>query len=431
MIHYYRPALLSIAIVFISYSISILHAYSSPSIDDETVSNLEIIKAIPFYNASLSSIAIDTTSNRVYVSAIPFTSDNLCLQQNTTTTITTTNPDIISGSSFSCSLIYVLDGNTDQVIDNIRLRYGELIHDLYISPHSGNIYATGGYDYLMNDTEMSEEEPIHYEDDVVYIINNDEGDDNINETTSLDIQRIKLYGEIEEGKEGDMSSIAVDTLTNTIYAGIRYFEGGRAGIFVILIDDDHSNKSEGILNMIKFIPLGDAGPDQILVNNMTNTIYTSLEHDNFISVIDGPNNNTIKEEIILQQPQAMSINPSLELLYVASGDSNWFNVINMNTSKVVAYNTQISHPVASTVDDETGRVYVVNCLRCDNFDFTNGTSIYELDSDGSTLNRETYDNIDIEENQLAINPSTNKLYAIGTDLQSGISNLYVIDLSVQ
>ena len=107
-----------------------------------------------------------------------------------------------------------------------------------------------------------------------------------------------------------MSSIAVDALTNTIYAGIRYFEGGRAGIFVILIDDDHSNKSEGIPNIIKFVPLGDAGPDQVLVNNMTNTIYTSLEHDNFISVIDGPNNNTIKEEIILQQPQAMSINPS-------------------------------------------------------------------------------------------------------------------------
>lgn len=37
---------------------------------------------------------------------------------------------------------------------------------------------------------------------------------------------LALYGEMEEGKEGDMSDIAVDTTTNTIYAGIRYFLRG-------------------------------------------------------------------------------------------------------------------------------------------------------------------------------------------------------------
>jgi hypothetical protein len=49
-------------------------------------------------------------------------------------------------------------------------------------------------------------------------IANYDGVDNINETSLSrtvdvnEIERIKLYGEIAEGKEGDMSSISVDFL---------------------------------------------------------------------------------------------------------------------------------------------------------------------------------------------------------------------------
>jgi DNA-binding beta-propeller fold protein YncE len=137
----------------------------------------------------------------------------------------------------------------------------------------------------------------------------------------------------------------------------------------------------------------------------------------------------IKEEIILQNPRAMSINPSKGLLYVASGDSFWFNVMDMRTNKVIAANTQISYPIASVVNNITGRVFVAECHDCDNFDFTNGTSIYELDSNGTTITWNTYENINIEKNGLAINPFTGKLYARGTDSKSETSNLYIIDIS--
>jgi len=72
---------------------------------------------------------------------------------------------------------------------------------------------------------------------------------------------------------------------------------------------------------------------------------------------------------------------------------------------------------------------VTNCLRCDDFDFTNGTSIYELYSNSTTVNWKTYENIDLKENALAINPFTDKLYTIGTDTKSGVSNAYIIDIS--
>jgi DNA-binding beta-propeller fold protein YncE len=136
---------------------------------------------------------------------------------------------------------------------------------------------------------------------------------------------------------------------------------------------------------IRFIQLGNTGPDQIMVNHATDTIYASLRNDDFVAIIDGAT-STISEEVILEKPRAMSLDPASGLYFAASGDSHWFNVINMSTNKVVAVNTQISHPVASVTDNTTGKVYVASCLRCDDFDFTNGTSIYELYSNGYTVN---------------------------------------------
>lgn len=90
----------------------------------------------------------------------------------------------------------------------------------------------------------------------------------------------------------------------------------------------------------------------------------------------------------------------------------------------------IINETTNTVSNNiTGKVYVANCLLCDQFDFINGTSIYELNRDGSTINWKIYENIDLEENRLAINPFTDKLYALGTGVQSGMSNLYIIDIS--
>lgn len=461
--YYYVPisSTLMVLLLFHSHPGFAIPTLSSPydniaEFDNELKENLEIIKVIPFNNSTLSSMSVDPTSDLIYVSVRPDYSYNysstLCLEQNVT------NSAVVSSSIFLCSAIYILDGNTGQTNSIIRLRPGEEIHATAINPYLDKIYASGEYNYLVKDFEGNGEELIQYEDDVVYIINNTNyASDNNNNTksngtngspsqmTAADIQRVRLYGEMEEGKEGDMSGITVDATTNRIYAGIRYFQGGQEGLFIILNNNTSSSTHNSSISMkpnsnntsmnnltsiIKFIPIGDIGPEQILVNSKTNSIYTSLENDNFIAIIDG-STNTEKEKVILQQPRAMSINPSTGLLYVASGDSHWFNIIDMSTNKVIAANTQISHPIASVVNNITGRVYAADCPFCDDFDFTRRTSIYELDSNGLTINWKTYENISIEENELVINPFTNKLYAIGTDIPSGTSNLYIIDISFQ
>jgi DNA-binding beta-propeller fold protein YncE len=415
--------------------INVVISTSKSPYDNVLVSeNIGIIKAIPFNNTILSSLTIDPISDLVYVSGMPDYSYNYsCVEQ-------IMNSSDVSGFVFPCSTIYILDGDTGQINNSIKLRPGEIIHDMTIDPRSGKIYAAGEYNYLENSIE-----PIQYEDDVVFIINQTSFTNNTNYNLSQqsihsnDIQRIRLYGEEEEGKEGDMSSIAVDTHTDTIYAGIRYFQGGREGIFII--DNKTTNgvysknispiklsatTDDYLTNAIKFVPLGETGPDQILVNGKTHVVYVSLKNDNFVALIDG-SNNTVQEKIILQEPRAMSIGPSTGLLYVASGDSNWFNVIDMNTHKVVSANTEIAYSIASVVNNITNQVYVTDCRFCDDYDFTNGSSIYELDSSGSTTNWKTYENVNFVENELVSNPFTNRLYAIGTD-QSEMSNLYVIDL---
>ncbi|HZD34789.1 MAG TPA: hypothetical protein VE130_06250 [Nitrososphaeraceae archaeon] len=408
----------------------------------ELEENLEIIDTIPFNNTSLSSIVVDTLRNLVYVSANPvYPYDNTtfsCTEEEKKENNSDSLPTILNSIS-ACSAIYVIDGDSGQIKNIIRLRPGELIRDIDINPHSGKIYAAGEYNYLGNDSYADVDgRTIQYEDDVVYII-----DEAAGPPTGNEITRIKLYGEVDDGKEGDMSSIAVDTHTNTIYAGIRYFMGGREGVFVIYDSNDTIDGSNNIninnnntikISNLEFIPLGETGPDQIIVGNntttttITNTVYASLKYDDFIALIDG-SNKTVKKQVILQDPRAMSLNPTNNLLYVASGDSYWFNIINTTTNEVIAANKQISYPIASVTNNITGKVYVVECHRCNVFDLINGSSIYELFSNGSTVTWRTYEDIDIEENGLAINPFTNRLYAIGNDIQSGRSNLYVIDIS--
>jgi DNA-binding beta-propeller fold protein YncE len=64
----------------------------------------------------------------------------------------------VSDSSSTCSFIYVLDGETDQIIDVIRLGPGEQVHDIDVDPSVGRIYATGEYNYRANDSEGNEEQ---------------------------------------------------------------------------------------------------------------------------------------------------------------------------------------------------------------------------------------------------------------------------------
>jgi DNA-binding beta-propeller fold protein YncE len=129
-----------------------MSASSSPSYN--TITSFEekipeIIKVIPFNGTIPSSITVDPLSNLLYVSIRPDYSYNYLSQScSGESEVTFKN---LSDSSSTCSVIYVLDGKTDQIIDVIRLGPGEKVHDIDIDPSVGRIYATGEYNYRADD----------------------------------------------------------------------------------------------------------------------------------------------------------------------------------------------------------------------------------------------------------------------------------------
>ncbi len=147
-----------LSIVNLAYAISVpLPQYNTiTSFDKMIEGNLKVIKVMPLNNTNPSSITVDPISDLVYVSVRPDYSSNYLSQScSGERNVTSKN---LSDSSYTCSVIYVLDGETDQIIDVIRLGPGEEIHDIDLDPRVDRIYATGEYNYRADNSEGNGEQ---------------------------------------------------------------------------------------------------------------------------------------------------------------------------------------------------------------------------------------------------------------------------------
>lgn len=417
---------------------------------------LDILASIHFNNSIPVSVLSDPTTGKVYVTVNPinYTLSSPCLEGSG------------SKSNFtalsSCSAIYILDSASNKLDGVIPLSQGEKITDMTLDPPTGRIYAVGEYNYAVSSNDTGED--VLYQDDVTYMINYSSDRSNVSNAASIgtnessefifaNITRVSLYGETEEGKEGDAKAIAFDNTTRTIYAGLVYFEGGKEGIYLVpaqLNPDSYqiieraadgiqsqnyggdtgilgySSNSDGGSNVI-FVPFNGSGPGRIVLDEVNRLIYASDREGDFIAVVNASSRSgEIIEKIILQSPRAMSVSSKNSYLYVGSGDSYWFNIIDTNSNKVVSANDQIVYPISSSVNINTGDVYVIDCDYCAG---RGGSSIYHLESDGSTITSKNYDNINFVAN-LAIDPEAEKLYVIGTDPKTGATDVHVIKIAV-
>ena len=163
MMAFYRTLFFNLLIVVLSivhleYAISVLSPQynSTSSFDNRIEENLKVIKAMPLNNTNPSSITVDPISDLVYVSVRPDYSSNYLSQScSGESNVTSKN---LSDSSYTCSVIYVLDGETDQIIYVIRLGPGEEIHDIDMDPRVDRIYATGEYNYRADNSEGNGEQ---------------------------------------------------------------------------------------------------------------------------------------------------------------------------------------------------------------------------------------------------------------------------------
>ena len=244
-----RRALFTIISVGIALlTVSILHSGYSQSPSTFSVSSMVLGKDKPV------SMAIDEKTSKIY--------------------------GIFATSSGEKNLLYVIDVAQNKVIDTIKIgsQKNDFLTNIAIDPDRSIIYAAG--QHLVNENGSD----IAY--DTLYVIN----------STNYKFKRIQLYGETEEGKEGSLAGISFNPVTNTIYLGSLYPEGGKPGLYVI----DGKSLQPILIDKWQY------GIKDIQLDPESHLLYAGAKYDNLISVID-ESNNLIIDNITAQSPIAITL----------------------------------------------------------------------------------------------------------------------------
>jgi hypothetical protein len=194
------------------------------------------------------------------------------------------------------NLIYVIDSNENNVVDiiNIGNPNNDFLRDVAVDTNSGMIYATGEY--------RLEKSGLTYENDSIYFI----------EPKTKEYERISVYYEPEEGKEGDLSEIAVDSEAKLVYVGSLYPEGGMPGLYVV----DPVKK-----HVLSMIDKWESGVSEVLVDSKSHEVVATAKYDNLLSLLDG-STREISKNVTIEDPVATSWDPGSPVINVATGSGN-------------------------------------------------------------------------------------------------------------
>ena len=123
---FYNLLMVVLCIGHLGYAVSASSPYLSnkiSSFDNMIEENFEIIKVIPFNSTIPSSITVDQVSNLVYAPSGQIIPAIICLSHVLGRYNVSSKNE--SDTIYPCSVIYVLDGKQNKIIDIIRLRRGE------------------------------------------------------------------------------------------------------------------------------------------------------------------------------------------------------------------------------------------------------------------------------------------------------------------
>ena len=294
------------------------------------------------------------------------------------------------------NLIYVIDTAQNKVLDTIKIgsEKNDFLSNIALDPERGILYAAGQHLVNENDTTIAY--------DTLYLIN----------STNNKFMRIQLYGETEEGKEGSLAGISVNPVTNMIYIGSLYPDGGKPGLYVI---DGDSLQS---IHIDKW----EYGIKDIQLDPESNLLYVGAKYDNLISIID-ESNNEIVENITVQSPIALTLNAEEKILYEAGSDGK-VNAIDLSSKKnISSIQGEYVKNILYNANDKL--LYIVD---------QNMTNILSKNSNGTksmAIAINTTNNVInkfetgfIVENIL-INSSTDQAYLLGYDGEN--SKLFVVN----
>jgi YVTN family beta-propeller protein len=256
-------------------------------------------KLMPFKlntNTSLTDIAANPNTHMIY--AISEKSLNIIdahtnsikiLQLNDSANAIDVNPDTntIYVLARSGGLIYVVDGVTNQIVDNIQAESSIFSgpESLSIDPNTEKLYTIKSHGLSVIDKL---DRPV------------------ANFTVNTD----------------PFARIAVNPNTNTIYVAN---ENDRS-VYVV---DSYTG------SILKTVEV-DGYPKSITVNPTTNFVYVANDHTGIVSVIDGTDNNVTNNIQVGTSPSAIAVNPNTNMVYVANQDSDTISIINGTTNNKIA-----------------------------------------------------------------------------------------------
>jgi hypothetical protein len=202
------------------------------------------------------------------------------------------------------NLIYVIDSNENKIVDiiNIGNPDHDFLRDVAVDTNSGMIYATGEY--------RLEKSGVTYENDSIYFI----------EPKTKEYERISVYYEPEEGKEGDLSEIAVDSGPKLVYVGSLYPEGGKPGLYVV---DPVKNR------VVSMIDKWESGVSEVLVDSKSHQVVATAKYDNLLSLLN-ESTYEISKNVTIENPVSTSLG---SMIYVATGSGN-ISIINPISGEV-------------------------------------------------------------------------------------------------
>lgn len=294
------------------------------------------------------------------------------------------------------NLLYIIDTTQNKVLDTIKIGSdkNDFLSSIALDPERGILYAAGQHLVNENDTTIAY--------DTVYVIN----------STDNKFERIQLYGETEEGKEGSLAGISVNPVTNKIYVGSLYPEGGNPGLYVI---DGNTLKSD-------YLEKWQYGIKDIQLDLESNFLYVGAKYDNLVSAID-ESNNQIVENITVQSPIALTLNAEEKILYEAGSDGK-VNAIDLSSKKNIS-SIQAEYVKNIMYNPNDKLLYIVD---------QNMTNILSKNSNGTksmAIAVNTSNNIinKFETNfmveNILINTSTDQAYLLGYDGKN--SKLFIVN----
>lgn len=269
------------------------------------------------------------------------------------------NTNMIYVANVKNGLIFVIDGNANEVVTSIQVPYDppsvvplkitvdSINNKMYVADNWGGLIVIDGATNAISQTVSFNSSSVFSAavnpvTNKIYVINPPY-------VSVLDASTYEVIRTISIPDSGSMRDIAVNPVTNMIYVGGT---GSAYSFNTVAMIDGSTDQFVSKTEFCRAVGLA--------INTQTNTVYAASAYDGNVCVIDG-STNTITDTIELATYQsAIDVNPNLNRVYIHVYYTNEITVIDGNTNSIIETIPVGSNPLGLAVNPDTDLLYVAD-----------------------------------------------------------------------